>query len=246
MSIKPIEPQAPPADFGAEDHFADDAHNAVLRSKEALAKEAAKSASDAANRARAIDGMQKRVDASEKNRGSQQNLSKKEDTRQARDPRREGSSKADGVSLAKGVGAKAEVEALSALNSITEILGELHEGGLDTLMKNMGSDIDLARISEFQLDQMRGPMAERIRRITVLLQRLQQAEMRAKLLLMHVVTGGTGLQLLNDPRATFRELFKRINEWPRRVKPGKFPETDEEFDEFIAWIFAPPGMPDPL
>lgn len=74
--------------------------------------------------------------------------------------------------------------------------------------------------------------------------RRDRLETAAKQQLQLLLAGGIGLSLLADPRLTFRRLFDRIEHWPPQVMPGRRPETDEEFDAFLAYIFAPPGQGD--
>jgi hypothetical protein len=59
-----------------------------------------------------------------------------------------------------------------------------------------------------------------------------------------LLAGGLGFALLNDPRRTFERLIRRWRPWPRRIRPGHLPETDEEMDQFLAWVFEPPTLPE--
>jgi hypothetical protein len=91
---------------------------------------------------------------------------------------------------------------------------------------------DIAAVQELELERAR------------LLARQLRLETAAKQQLQLLLAGGIGLSLMADPRQTFRRLFDRIEHWPPQVKPGKRPETDEEFDIFLAYVFAPPGTDD--
>lgn len=73
-----------------------------------------------------------------------------------------------------------------------------------------------------------------------LTERQQRLEIAAKQQLQLLLAGGIGLNLMGDPRVTFRRLFDRIELWPPQVRPGRRPETVEEFDIFVAYVFAPP------
>jgi hypothetical protein len=76
-----------------------------------------------------------------------------------------------------------------------------------------------------------------------LFDKMLKAEMRLKGQLQQLVIGGMGMALLSDPKITFKRLCDRINRWPKRIRPGKAPVTDQEFDAFIGWIFEPPQVP---
>lgn len=80
-------------------------------------------------------------------------------------------------------------------------------------------------------------------RAALLQERLVRLELQAKVQLQLLLAGGIGLSLLGDPRVTFKRLFDRIRKWPKAVRPGRRPESDEDFDTFLAWIFEPPSAP---
>jgi hypothetical protein len=73
--------------------------------------------------------------------------------------------------------------------------------------------------------------------------RMLRLELQLKQQFVQLLAGGLGFRLLDDPRITFARLFDRLGRWPRRVRPGSRPETDEEFDEFLSWVFEPPAPP---
>lgn len=135
-------------------------------------------------------------------------------------------------------------------NEIGGIFFEIEAGGMDTLMKEIESDPDLMRAYQQGVEHLmamgrwQGQTAARLNKMMQLLRRLQQMEAQARQILQEVLTGGTGLQLLGDPRLTFKKMFDRLTQWPRRVRPGYRPETDEEFDLFIGWVFEPPAYDD--
>ncbi len=74
--------------------------------------------------------------------------------------------------------------------------------------------------------------------------RMMRLELQLKQQFVQLLAGGLGFRLLDDPRLTFRHLFDRMGRWPRRVRPGRRPETDEEFDAFLTWVFEPPAPPE--
>lgn len=75
-------------------------------------------------------------------------------------------------------------------------------------------------------------------------QRLLKMELQLRNQMQLLLAGGVGLTLLADPRLTFKRLFDRIGKWPRRVRPGRRPESDEDFDAFLSWVFEPPAVPE--
>ncbi len=85
-------------------------------------------------------------------------------------------------------------------------------------------------------------MAARLAKINRLIKRMKEAEQQAKSALQLVLTGNTGIKLLNSPELTFKELFLRIEKWPQRIPPGHRPKTETDFNALIAWAFAPPTM----
>ena len=74
--------------------------------------------------------------------------------------------------------------------------------------------------------------------------RAAKMELQLRHQLQLLLAGGVGLTLLADPRLTFKRLFDRIRRWPKRVRPGHRPESDEDFDAFLSWVFEPPATPD--
>ena len=120
---------------------------------------------------------------------------------------------------------------------LAEILQELEAEGLDTLSTETVSDADIKRAQ--QHSGVPGPMGARLVRVRRLLKRLLQIEMQTKTALQYVLAGGTGLPMLSTPQLTFKRLFERLRQWPKRIPPGRRPETDAEFDLFIAWVFEP-------
>lgn len=86
-----------------------------------------------------------------------------------------------------------------------------------------------------------GRLAGNMAKLLELNAKLIEAEARIKGQLQHLLVGGVGFALLSDPRLSFRRLLERINTWPKRVRPGRHPITDEDFDDFIAWVFEPPA-----
>ena len=71
--------------------------------------------------------------------------------------------------------------------------------------------------------------------------RMAKLEREAKYQLQHLMAGGVGMTLMADPRLTFRRLFARITAWPKAVRPGYRPETEEDINAFLAWAFEPVG-----
>lgn len=80
-------------------------------------------------------------------------------------------------------------------------------------------------------------------RLNALLRRLVGLEVQTKQQIQLLLAGGVGLSLSSDPRLTFKRLFDRFKRWPKGVRPGHRPETDADFDVFLAWVFEPPGSP---
>lgn len=72
------------------------------------------------------------------------------------------------------------------------------------------------------------------------LEQFEKMKMQMKELLQMILLGGAGLMLQQDPRATFKPLFRRFKRWPSYMPPGYFPESDEDFDVFVGWIFTAP------
>lgn len=71
------------------------------------------------------------------------------------------------------------------------------------------------------------------------LERMLRANQEARYQLQFLIAGGSGLVLSPDPKLTFRRIFERLECWPRQVPPGRTPDTEEDFDAFLAWVFAP-------
>jgi hypothetical protein len=166
--------------------------------------------------------------------------------------RESGTARRDGLKAARGRQKVNEVDEIDIrveelMEDLASIIDEIEEAGLDTLMKEVESDPDLLKARLQKLgENLAGPTGARLAKLQRLLKRLRQAEIEAKTTLQHVLTGGSGIQLLNDPRITFKKLFERIALWPRRIPPGRRPETDEEFNAFIGWVFLPPDAPEEL
>ena len=72
--------------------------------------------------------------------------------------------------------------------------------------------------------------------------RARKLEQDVKQQLQLLLSGAVGLSMRGDVRLTFRPIFARIKRWPARVRPGRVPVSDEDFDIFLAWIFAPPEV----
>ena len=81
-------------------------------------------------------------------------------------------------------------------------------------------------------------------RLQALIMRLAKLEVAFKQQFMLLLAGGIGFTINQDPRLTFKRLFDRFKRWPKRARPGHQPQTDEEYDEFVAWVFEPPSPPE--
>lgn len=82
-------------------------------------------------------------------------------------------------------------------------------------------------------------------RLAQLLELSQQKaayERRVRDLLMVLLSGGFGFEVMGDPKLTFRRLFSRIRQWPSSIPPGQLPKSADDYDAFVAWIFAPPDI----
>ena len=130
-----------------------------------------------------------------------------------------------------------EVRLEALLGELCGIIAEIETGGLDTLMKELESDPEAVHNRPAS-----GPMAQRLAKINRLIKRMRETEQQAKSALQMVLTGNTGVKLLNSPELTFKALFDRIDPWPSRIPPSHRPKTAEDFNALIAWAFAPPKM----
>lgn len=67
-------------------------------------------------------------------------------------------------------------------------------------------------------------------------------------ILRQVMSGDFGFHLGTDPNTTLGKLFWRLKGWPRGVPPNRKPTQQapwsaDEWDEFVAWLNAPPPLP---
>ncbi len=117
------------------------------------------------------------------------------------------------------------------------------EGRLHKLMDHL-HDLDAqAMQTAANVNLPPNDLAARTQALTLQQQRM---EMQARFVLSQLLTSGQGFPLLSDWRFTFKKLFDRLKRWPRRVRPGHRPETDEDMNAFLAWIFEPPDLPEDL
>ena len=69
--------------------------------------------------------------------------------------------------------------------------------------------------------------------------RWQRAARDMRFLLQHLIAGGIGVTLGSDPDVTFRRLFDGLAAWPARVPPGHRPQSGDDYDAFLSWVFRP-------
>lgn len=69
--------------------------------------------------------------------------------------------------------------------------------------------------------------------------RWQRAARDLRFLLQHLIAGGIGVTLSSDPDVTFRRLFDGLAAWPARVPPGHRPQSGDDYDAFLSWVFRP-------
>jgi hypothetical protein len=67
-------------------------------------------------------------------------------------------------------------------------------------------------------------------------------------ILRQVMSGDFGFKLGTDPNTTLGRLFWQLKGWPRGVPPRRKPSQQapwsaDEWDEFVAWLNAPPPLP---
>lgn len=101
---------------------------------------------------------------------------------------------------------------------------------------------DLERLAQEQTQEAQNPdnTAETAQRRLLLKERRVRLETAAKHQIQHLLASGIGLSLLADPKVTFKRLFDKMLIWPQAVQPGYRPESEADFDKFLAWVFEPP------
>lgn len=118
---------------------------------------------------------------------------------------------------------------------VAEIFSEIQ-----TLLEEIDKAGGLGQLAKAQQAAAQAKLEGQVARLLQLSQRLTQLEEKVKAMLMALLTGAFGFKLLGDPRLTFRRLFERLQQWPAQIPPGHEPKSDEDFDQFVAWIFKPP------
>ncbi|MBN1959402.1 MAG: hypothetical protein JW841_00525 [Deltaproteobacteria bacterium] len=121
------------------------------------------------------------------------------------------------------------VELMEELNAVLEQINHLEMlGASQEVLDEIGQN---SQTSETALKQTA--------KLLELSQQISAIENAVKDILMAMLIGGLGFRLYNDPRITFKRLLTRISHWPNNIPPQRHPQSQEEFDAFIAWVFSP-------
>ena len=89
-----------------------------------------------------------------------------------------------------------------------------------------------------------GPLRDRVAPHLEIEASLGRMTLELRAILRFLLSGGLGFRLSQDPHETFRRLWQRLRRWPKHIPPGVCPESAEDYDAFIAWVFAAPPPPD--